>query len=75
MVKSVLSQEAKFSIYQLGHELMVVTKRMRSWIQAAEMSIHCRLAGLSMKDKVRSLDIWREFRVVPLLLERETAPG
>lgn len=75
VVKSVLSPEATFSIYQLGHELLVVIKRMRSWIQEAEMSIHCRLAGLNMRDKVRSLDIWREFRVVPLLLERETAPG
>lgn len=43
---------------------------MRSQIQAAEMSIHCRVAGLSFKDRVRSSDIWRELGVVPLLLER-----
>lgn len=46
VVKRELSQKAKFSIYQsiysltftYGHELHVVTKRMRLWIQAVEMS-------------------------------------
>lgn len=46
VVKRELSQKAKFSIYQsiysltftYGHKLYVVTKRMRLWIQAVEMS-------------------------------------
>uniref|UniRef100_A0A3B5B951 Carbonyl reductase [NADPH] 1-like n=1 Tax=Stegastes partitus TaxID=144197 RepID=A0A3B5B951_9TELE len=37
-------------------------------IQAAEMSFLCRVAGLSLKDRVRSSDIQRELGVEPLLL-------
>ncbi len=51
-----------------GHKLWVVTERMRLWIQAAKMSFLCKVAGLSLSDGVRSLDIRRELRVEPLLL-------
>ncbi len=72
-------KKAKLSIYQsiyvptltYGHELWVVTERMRLRIQAAEMSFLCRVAGLSLRDRVRSSDIWRELRVEPLLLHVE----
>ena len=55
VVKRGLSQKAKLSIYQsifvptltYGHELCVVTERMRSRIQVAEMSFLRRVAGLS----------------------------
>ena len=46
-----LSLKARLSVYQsiyvptinYGHELWVVTKRIRSWIQATEMSFLCRV--------------------------------
>jgi len=51
-----------------GHKLWVVTERTRSRIQAAKMSFLRRVAGLSLKDRVRSSDIRRELRVELLLL-------
>lgn len=51
-----------------GAELWVETERMRSWIQAAEMSFFCRMAVLSLGFRVRSSDILRELRVKMLLL-------
>uniref|UniRef100_A0A3B4AAY1 Rho-GAP domain-containing protein n=1 Tax=Periophthalmus magnuspinnatus TaxID=409849 RepID=A0A3B4AAY1_9GOBI len=46
-VKKELSPKAKFSIYlslTSPHELWVMTKRTRSWIQAAEMGFRCALS-------------------------------
>ena len=54
-----------------GHELWVVTQRTRSWVQAAEMSFLHRVAGLSLRDRVRSSVIWEELGVDPLLLHVE----
>ncbi|XP_048880792.1 uncharacterized protein LOC125748552 [Brienomyrus brachyistius] len=79
MVKRELSQKAKLSIYQsiyvptltYGHELWVVTERTRSRVQAAEMSFLRRVAGLSLRDRVRSSVIRRGLRVEPLLLRIE----
>ncbi|KAK0146243.1 DNA damage-regulated autophagy modulator protein 2 [Merluccius polli] len=79
VVKRELSRNAKLSIYQsiyvptlnYGHELRVVTIRTRSQIHAAKMSSLRRVAGLSLRDRVRSSDIWRELRVEPLLLHVE----
>ena len=76
VVKKELSQKAKLSIYQLvyvptltyGHKLWVVTERMRSRIQAAEMNLLWRVSGLSLRDRMRSSDIWGKLRVEPLLL-------
>lgn len=70
------SCKAKLSIYQsidvtCGHELWVVTKRMRLWIQAAKITFLLGVAGLSLRDKVRSSGIWRELRVELLLLRIE----
>ncbi|TWW62708.1 hypothetical protein D4764_04G0013550 [Takifugu flavidus] len=75
VVKKELSRKAKLSIYQsiyvpvltYGHQRWVMTERTRSWIQAAEMSFLCRVAGLSLRNRVRSLDI-REGLGVELLL-------
>ena len=50
-----------------GHELWVVTERMRLRIQAAKMSFLCRVAGLNLRDWVRSSDFWERLRVEPLL--------
>ena len=71
-----LSQKAKLSIYRsiyiptlpYGHDLWVVTERMRSGLQAAEMSFLRRVAGLSLRERLRSSDIQKELRVESLLL-------
>ncbi|TWW81097.1 hypothetical protein D4764_01G0009120 [Takifugu flavidus] len=79
VVKRELSQKAKLSIYWLifvptltyGHELWVMTKRIRSRVQVAEMSFLRRVAGLSLRDRVRSSAIREELGVEPLLLRVE----
>ena len=56
VVKKELGLKANFSIYwsvyvptlTYGHELWVMTKRIRSRIQAAEISFLCRVAGCSI---------------------------
>uniref|UniRef100_A0A8C2ZC47 Reverse transcriptase domain-containing protein n=1 Tax=Cyclopterus lumpus TaxID=8103 RepID=A0A8C2ZC47_CYCLU len=76
LVKRELSRKAKLSIYwsvyvptlTYGHELWVATERTRSRIQAAEMSFLRRVAGLSLRDRVRSSDIRGELGVESLLL-------
>ena len=76
MVKRQLSQKASLSVYwsifvptlTYGHKLRVVTKRMRSWIQAAEKSFLHRVAGLSLRDRVRTSVIQERLKVEPLLL-------
>ncbi|KAK3543704.1 hypothetical protein QTP70_027204 [Hemibagrus guttatus] len=79
VVKKELSRKAKLSIYQsiyiptltYGHELWVMTERVRSRIQAAEMSFLLRVAGRSLRDRVRSSATQEELRVEPLLLHIE----
>ncbi|XP_054621698.1 uncharacterized protein vopp1b isoform X1 [Dunckerocampus dactyliophorus] len=79
VVKRELSQKAKLSIYwsiyvptlTYGHELWVMTERTRSRVQAAEMSFLRRVAGLSLRDRVRSTVIRERLRVEPLLLRIE----
>ena len=76
VMKRELSQKAKLSIYRsiyiptltYGHKLLVVTERMRSRIQAAEMSFLHGVAGLSLSDRVRSSDIQKRLRIEPLFL-------
>ena len=68
MVKREVSQNAKLSIYRsiyvpaltYRHELWVETERMRLWIEAAKRSFLHRVAGLSLRDKVMSSDLWVE---------------
>ncbi|KAI3362770.1 hypothetical protein L3Q82_001822 [Scortum barcoo] len=64
------------SIYRVptltyGHELWVMTERTRSRIQAAEMSFLRRVAGRSLRDRVRSSVTREELGVEPLLLHIE----
>ncbi|TWW64209.1 hypothetical protein D4764_03G0012170 [Takifugu flavidus] len=54
-----------------GHELWVMTERTRSRVQAAEMSFLHRVAGFSLRDRVRSSAIREELGVEPLLLRVE----
>ncbi|KAK3531365.1 hypothetical protein QTP70_018164, partial [Hemibagrus guttatus] len=73
VVKKELSRKAKLSIYQsiyvptltYGHELWVMTERVRSRIQAAEMSFLRRVAGRSLRDRVRSSVTRQELGVDP----------
>ncbi|TWW67224.1 hypothetical protein D4764_02G0002650 [Takifugu flavidus] len=79
VVKKELSRKAKLSIYRsiyvsiltYGHQRWVMTERTRSRIQAAEMSFLRRVAGLSLRDRVRSSDIREELGVELLLLHIE----
>ncbi|TWW63116.1 hypothetical protein D4764_03G0001240 [Takifugu flavidus] len=78
-VKRELSRKAKLSIYRsifvptltFGHELWVMTERTRSRVQAAEMSFLRRVAGPSLRDRVRSSAIREELGVELLLLRVE----
>ncbi|KAK3538079.1 hypothetical protein QTP70_028636 [Hemibagrus guttatus] len=77
MYQSVMVKKA--SIYQsiyvptltYGHELWVMTERVRSRIQAAEMRFLCRVVGRSLRDRVRSSVTREELGVEPLLLHIE----
>nr|XP_054604946.1 uncharacterized protein LOC129166520 [Nothobranchius furzeri] len=79
VVKREPSQKARLSIYlsiyvpilTYGHELRVMTERTRLRIQAAEMSFLCRVAGLSLRDRVRTSDIRERLGVEPLFLRIE----
>ncbi|KAL7857954.1 hypothetical protein AOLI_G00180560 [Acnodon oligacanthus] len=79
VVKRELSRKAKLSIYRsvyvptltYAHELWVMTGRMRSRIQAAEMSFLRRVVGYTLFDRVRSSAIREELRVEPLSLHVE----
>ncbi|KAK3555889.1 hypothetical protein QTP86_029801, partial [Hemibagrus guttatus] len=79
VVKKELTRKVKLSIYQsiyvptltYGHELWVMTERVRSRIQVAEMSFLHRVAGRSLRDRVRSSVTREELGVEPLLLHIE----
>ncbi|XP_016305013.1 uncharacterized protein LOC107660256 [Sinocyclocheilus anshuiensis] len=79
LVKKELSLKAKLSIYQsiyvptltYGHELWIMPERMRSRIQAAEMSFLRRVAGRTLRDRVRSSVTREELGVEPLLFRIE----
>uniref|UniRef100_A0A8C6U756 TBC1 domain family member 5 n=1 Tax=Neogobius melanostomus TaxID=47308 RepID=A0A8C6U756_9GOBI len=74
-----LKQGAKLSIYRsiyvptltYGHEIWVMTERTRSRIQAAEMSFLHRVAGRTLRDRVRSSVTREELGVESLLLHVE----
>ena len=76
VTKRELSRKAKLSIYRsvfiptliYGHERWVMTERTRSRIQAAEMSFLRRVAGVSLRDRVRSSVIRERLGVESLLL-------
>jgi exonuclease III len=76
VTKRELSTKTKLSIYKsvyrpiltYGHEHWVMTERMKSRIQAAEMRFLRRISGLTLLDRVRSSDIRENLQVSPLLL-------
>ena len=75
VTKRELSRKAKLWIYRsifvptltYGHESWVMTERTRSRVQAAEMGFLRRVAGVSLRDRVRSSAIREELRVELLL--------
>ncbi|KAK3564684.1 hypothetical protein QTP86_024812, partial [Hemibagrus guttatus] len=79
VVKKELSRKAKLLIYQsiyvptltYGHELCVMTERVRSRIQAAKMSFLRMVVGRSLRDRVRRSVTQEELGVEPLLLHIE----
>jgi hypothetical protein len=74
--KRELSSKAKISVYKTifyptltyGHELWVMTERIRSRVEAAEMRFLRRAAGLTLWDRVLSSTIRANLHVEPLLL-------
>ena len=79
VTKRELSHKAKLSIYRAillrthayVHEVWVMTERIRSRIQATKMSFLSWVAGLSLRDRVRSSVIRERLGVDPLLLDLE----
>ena len=76
VTKRELSRKAKLSIYwsffvptlTYGYEGWVMTERTRLRVQAAEMSFLRRVAGVSLRDRVRSSVIRERLGLEPLLL-------
>ena len=79
VTKRELSLKAKVSVFKsiyrpiltYGHELWVMTERVRSRVQAAEMRFLRRAAGLTLMDRVRSSTIRESLNIEPLLLHIE----
>ncbi|MGH2507006.1 MAG: reverse transcriptase domain-containing protein [Ktedonobacteraceae bacterium] len=77
--KRELSNTAKLSVFRsifvptltYGHENWVMTERTRSRIQAAEMRFLRGIAGLTLRDRVRSSAIREGLNIEPLLLRIE----
>lgn len=71
LVKWELSHKVKHFNYQpfylqalaFGHKLWAITSRLRSQIQASEVSFLCRLAALFLRFRVRSSVIWEHLAI------------
>ena len=79
VMKRELSKKAKLSIFKtflspilaFGHEFWVMTERMRSQVQASEMSLLQKIEGVTLFNKVRSSEIRKSLNTEPLLLRIE----
>ena len=79
VAKRELSIRAKLAVFKAiyvptliyGHESWVMTERMRSQVQAAEMRFLRRVAGVRRIDRVRNSAIREELQIEPLLLKIE----
>ncbi|XDV44325.1 hypothetical protein PO909_012625 [Leuciscus waleckii] len=77
VVKKELSCKAKLSIYRsiyvptltYGNELWVMTERIRSRIQAAEMSFLHRVAGRSLRDRFTRPHVTPQVLLAPLAID------
>ena len=79
VAKKELSKEAKLSVFKsiyvptltYGHEIWVMTERMRSRVQASEMRFLRRVAGVKRIDRIRNSVIRESLNVESLLLKIE----
>ena len=79
VLKRELCTKAKFSVFRsvfvpilsYGHDCWVMTKRVRSRVQAAEMGFLRKVRGFSVLDKVKSTDTRQILNIEPLLLRIE----
>ena len=80
VMKRELSKKTKLSIFKAvfvpiltyyGHESWVMTERVRSQVQASEMSFLRRIDGVTSFNKVRSSEIRKSLNIEPLLLRIE----
>ena len=75
VIKRELSKTATLSIFKTifipilayGHESSVMTKRVRSQLQASEMRFLRRIEGVTLFDKVCSSEIQKSLNIEPLL--------
>ena len=50
-----------------GHESWILTKRLKSKITAAEMTVWRLVKGVTQRDRVRNDDIYEEFKIKPII--------
>ena len=79
VLKRELSTKTKFPVFRsffvpiltYGHEYWVMTERVRSQVQAVEMFFFRKVRGLSLLDKVKSINICQSLNIEPVLLRIE----
>ena len=79
VLKQELCTNAKLSVFRsvfvpiltYGHEYCIMTERVRSRVQAAEMGFFRKVRGLSLFDTVESTNIRQSLKIKPLLLHIE----
>ena len=79
VLKQELCTKAKLSVFRLvfvsiliyDHECWVITERVRSRVQAAEMDLLHKNRGLSLLNMVKSTNIGQSLNIEPLLLRIE----
>ena len=50
-----------------GHESWILTKRLKSKITAAEMTVRRLVKGVTQRDRVRNADTYEEFKIKPII--------
>ena len=79
VMKRELSKSAKLAVFKTifipiltyGHESWILTERVRSQVQAAEMRFLRKIEGVTLLDKVRNSNIRKSLNIEPLLLRIE----
>ena len=79
VMKRELSKKTKLSIFKTvfvpiltyGHESWILTERVRSQVQASEMSLLRKIEGVSLFNTVRSSGNRKSLNIEPLLLRIE----
>ena len=79
VIKRELSKKAKLSIFKAvfvpiltyGHESGVMTKRVRSQVQASEMRFLQKIEWVTLFNKVRSSELRKSLNIEPLFLRIE----